>query len=133
MSTDERLTVLADMFRLMGDATRLSILFACLDRARAVGDIAQETGASPSLVSHHLRLLRAAHIVRAERQGQQVFYGAADAHIRDMLGDMLAHAAEPRLTVHLGPKARPGDGAPKTVPKTAPRLRAQPRRRRSAS
>ena len=50
---------------------------------------------SSSLVSHHLRLLRAARIVKSERQGKQVFYSAADAHISGVLHDMLEHIAEP--------------------------------------
>ncbi|MGE0653108.1 MAG: ArsR/SmtB family transcription factor [Alphaproteobacteria bacterium] len=109
MNASDKLTELADMFHLMGDPTRLSILFACLDRPRAVGDLAQETGASASLVSHHLRLLRAARIVRAERRGRQIFYCAADAHIRDVLRDMVAHAGEPQVTVHdnAQPPAKP--------------------------
>jgi DNA-binding transcriptional ArsR family regulator len=60
-----------------------------------VGAIAERLGLSPSLVSHHLRLLRAARIVRAERQGKQVFYRAADSHISAMLAGMLEHVAEP--------------------------------------
>jgi DNA-binding transcriptional ArsR family regulator len=43
-----------------------------------------------------LRLLRAARIVRAERQGKQVFYVAADRHISAMLGELLEHIAEPQ-------------------------------------
>lgn len=104
MTSDDRLAELADMFHLMGDPTRLSVLLSCLDRPRAVGDIASATRASLSLVSHHLRLLRAARIVRAERRGRQIFYCAADAHIRHMLADMVAHVAEPPLTGHVAPK-----------------------------
>ncbi|ASV98446.1 transcriptional regulator [Paraburkholderia aromaticivorans] len=86
---------LADLFRLLGDPTRLRIVLACLDERRAVGAIAGALGLSSSLVSHHLRLLRAARIVRAERQGKQVFYLAADRHISAMLAGMLEHVAEP--------------------------------------
>ncbi|EDT09649.1 transcriptional regulator, ArsR family [Paraburkholderia graminis C4D1M] len=86
---------LADLFRLLGDPTRLRIVLACVDGRRAVGAIADELGLSPSLVSHHLRLLRAARIVRAQRQGKQVFYFAADRHISAMLAGMLEHVAEP--------------------------------------
>jgi DNA-binding transcriptional ArsR family regulator len=82
------------MFRLLGDGTRLAIVIACLDGPRAVAAITQQTGATPSLVSHHLRLLRAARILRAERRGKQVFYSAADEHIRGVLSDMIEHAAE---------------------------------------
>lgn len=85
---------LAEMFRLLGDGTRLAIVIACLDGPRAVAAIAEQTGASPSLVSHHLRLLRAARILRAERRGKQVFYSAADEHIRSVLCDMIEHVAE---------------------------------------
>lgn len=95
LTDDERIVPLADLFRLLGDATRLRIVLACVQQRRAVGAIAEALGLSPSLVSHHLRLLRAARIVRAERMGKQVFYVAADAHISAMLGGMLEHVAEP--------------------------------------
>ena len=86
---------LADLFHLLGDATRLRIVLACLAQPTAVGDIAASLELSSSLVSHHLRLLRAARIVKAERQGKQVFYSAADAHISSLLANMFEHIAEP--------------------------------------
>ena len=98
LSTDDRddpVVPLADLFRLLGDPTRLRIVLACVDEQRAVGAIAESLGLSQSLVSHHLRLLRAARIVRAARQGKQVFYLAADRHISGMLAGMLEHVAEP--------------------------------------
>jgi DNA-binding transcriptional ArsR family regulator len=95
LDTDDRVVQIADLFRLLGDPTRLRIVLACVDERRAVGAIAGSLGLSPSLVSHHLRLLRAARIVRAERQGKQVFYVAADRHISGMLTDMLEHVVEP--------------------------------------
>ncbi|HEY6355004.1 MAG TPA: metalloregulator ArsR/SmtB family transcription factor, partial [Burkholderiaceae bacterium] len=64
------------------------------EKAIAVGDIAARLDLSGSLVSHHLRLLRAARIVKADRQGKQVFYTAADQHISRVLADMLEHIAE---------------------------------------
>jgi len=93
--TPEQNALLAEVFRLLGDPTRLRIVFACLDRAIAVGDIAAELTLSPSLVSHHLRLLRTAHVVRAERQGKNVLYVAADDHVRAVLRAMAAHVGEP--------------------------------------
>ena len=86
---------LADLFRLLGDASRLRIVITCLDAPVTVGDIAERLSLSPSLVSHHLRLLRAARVVRATRQGRNVFYVAADEHIRTVITDMLEHVAEP--------------------------------------
>ncbi|MDE1010706.1 MAG: metalloregulator ArsR/SmtB family transcription factor [Paraburkholderia fungorum] len=99
----ETIVPLADLFRLLGDPTRLRIVLACVEERRAVGAIAQGLGLSPSLVSHHLRLLRAARIVRAERQGKQVFYLAADRHISAMLTGMLEHVAEPAGEFPLDP------------------------------
>ena len=90
---------LADMFRLMGDASRLRIVLACLEAPVAVGDIAARLGLSPSLVSHHLRLLRAGRILKATRKGKQVFYAAADAHISRVVADMVAHVGEARHDV----------------------------------
>jgi ArsR family transcriptional regulator, lead/cadmium/zinc/bismuth-responsive transcriptional repressor len=92
---DERIAPLADLFRLLGDPTRLRIVLACVDDRISVGAIAEALGLSQSLVSHHLRLLRAARVVRAEREGKQVFYLAADAHISTMLAEMLEHVGEP--------------------------------------
>ena len=92
---DDQAVELAEMFRLMGDASRLRIILACLDGPMAVGDIAERLSLSQSLVSHHLRLLRAARILKAERRGKQVFYTPADAHISQVLADMCAHVNEP--------------------------------------
>jgi len=94
-ASDATVAQLADLFHLLGDPTRLRIVLACLDTPIAVSDIAAALQLSGSLVSHHLRLLRAARIVKSERQGKHVFYTAADAHISDVLTDMLEHIAEP--------------------------------------
>lgn len=95
IQSDDAVNQLADLFHLLGDPTRLRIVLACLPAPIAVGDMAATLDLSSSLVSHHLRLLRAARIVKAERQGKQVFYSAADAHITGVLADMLEHIAEP--------------------------------------
>jgi ArsR family transcriptional regulator, lead/cadmium/zinc/bismuth-responsive transcriptional repressor len=92
---DDHAPQVADLFRLLGDASRLRIVIACLTAPVTVGDIAERLSLSPSLVSHHLRLLRAARVVRPTRQGRHVFYVGADEHIRRIIGDMLEHVAEP--------------------------------------
>lgn len=93
--SDGAVAQLADLFHLLGDPTRLRIVLACLQAPVAVSGIAATLQLSSSLVSHHLRLLRAARILKAERHGKQVFYSAADAHISGVLRDMLEHIAEP--------------------------------------
>jgi DNA-binding transcriptional ArsR family regulator len=92
---DASVAQLADLFHLLGDPTRLRIVLACVPAPIAVSEIAASLELSSSLVSHHLRLLRAARIVKSGRQGKQVFYSAADAHISGVLRDMLEHIAEP--------------------------------------
>ena len=85
---------LADLFRLLCDPTRLKIVVSCLRTPLAVSDIADRLGLSVSLVSHHLRLLKGARLVRADRQGKQVYYQADDLHVRRMVEDMVTHITE---------------------------------------
>ena len=91
---EERAAELAEIFRLLGDGNRLRIAVACLDGPHCVGDITRLVGISPALVSHHLRLLRAARFVRSQKQGKQVFYAATDEHVRCVIRDMVAHVGE---------------------------------------
>ena len=92
---EDQAVEIAEIFHLLGDPTRLRIVTSCLDESRNVGEIAARVGISSSLTSHHLRLLKGARLVRAERRGKQVFYAAADEHIQRVLKDMLDHVAEP--------------------------------------
>ena len=92
--TNAQIAAMAQIYRLLGDATRLHILIACLATPLPVNEIARRVDASQSLVSHHLRALRAARLVRGHRQNRQVLYEADDEHVRHMLLDMIEHAAE---------------------------------------
>jgi len=93
--SDDQAVQLAEMFRLMGDPTRLRIILACLQGPTPVGTIAANLALSPSLVSHHLRLLRAARVLRGQRRGKQILYAVADEHISCVIADMLEHVVEP--------------------------------------
>lgn len=93
--SEDLATELAEMFRLMGDPSRLRIILVCLETPTSVGDIAEHLGLSNSLVSHHLRLLRAARVLRGQRRGKQIYYSAADHHVSRVIADMLEHVAEP--------------------------------------
>lgn len=86
--------ILAETFRLLGDQSRLKILLQCMHGSVAVGDIADSLDLSQSLVSHHLRLLRGARLVRGERQAKHIFYGIADQHVSQVLQDMTFHILE---------------------------------------
>ncbi|MES1942080.1 ArsR family transcriptional regulator [Salinisphaera sp. T5B8] len=85
---------LAEMFRLLGEPNRLSLVYACLEEPQSVQTLAADIDISMSLASHHLRLLRSARLLRAERRGKQVFYVAADAHVQRVLRDMVRHSDE---------------------------------------
>ncbi|MEM8837534.1 MAG: metalloregulator ArsR/SmtB family transcription factor [Pseudomonadota bacterium] len=82
---------LAETFGLLADPTRLSIVVACMEDEISAGDIAEQLNVSASLTSHHLRLLRAARILKSERRGKQVFYSMADACVHNVLEIMINH------------------------------------------
>lgn len=90
LNHDQR-TELADIFGLLADPTRLSIVLSCMDGEKAAGEIAEQLGLSPSLTSHHLRLLRSARILKSNRRGKQVFYAMADACVDSVLKIMIEH------------------------------------------
>lgn len=92
---DPRPELLADMFRLLGDPSRLKLVLALCEGASAASAAATRAGLSPQLASHHLRLLKAARLVRAMRKGREIHYDIADDHVRHMLDDMVAHVSEP--------------------------------------
>ncbi|MCB2102419.1 MAG: winged helix-turn-helix transcriptional regulator [Rhodobacterales bacterium] len=94
--SDDEAVEIAEIFRLLGDPTRLRVVVSCLDEPRSVGDIAQSIGATPSLVSHHLRLLKALRLVRADRRGRNVYYQAEDDHVRCVIRDLRDHVGEQR-------------------------------------
>src|SRR5260370_17013918 len=97
--SDDDATALADLFRLLGDPSRLRIVVSCLRTPLAVSDIAERLGLSVSLVTHHLRLLKGARLVRADRQGKPAFYGAHNVplppHAEDLLPPSRDHSAAP--------------------------------------
>ncbi|MFU0506355.1 ArsR/SmtB family transcription factor [Pseudaminobacter sp. NGMCC 1.201702] len=92
--SQNEVTILAETFRLLGDPSRLKILLSCLPGPISVGDIAEKLELSLTLVSHHLRLLRGARLVKGERQGKHIFYAIADEHVSQVLQDMATHIAE---------------------------------------
>ena len=95
MLNADQTTELAELFRLLGEPNRLGIVTACLDGPLSVGEITARLALSQSLVSHHLRLLRAARLLKAGRRGKQVFYSIPDCHVREMLTNMIEHLIEP--------------------------------------
>jgi ArsR family transcriptional regulator, lead/cadmium/zinc/bismuth-responsive transcriptional repressor len=85
---------IADLFRMLGDGTRVRILDTLAQGEQCVSDIAELVGMSESAVSHQLRLLRATRLVRVRRTGRQAFYALDDHHIIGLLHDARRHVQE---------------------------------------
>jgi DNA-binding transcriptional ArsR family regulator len=87
---------LTELFRMLGDQTRVRMLYALLEAGElCVCDIAAVVGAPETSVSHALRLLRTAGIVRNRRDGRMIYYSLEDAHVRlllDLSREHLRHA-----------------------------------------
>ena len=98
MSTIDAKTVegLTEIFRVLGDPTRVRILDALSRTELCVGDLAAQLGVSESAVSHQLRLLRSARLVRARRNGRMIFYTLDDLHVLALFDQGLRHVQEAR-------------------------------------
>ena len=94
MPDEEVLYDLAELFKLFGDSTRIKILYVLFAAELCVCDIAQLLGMSQSAISHQLRALKQAKLVRYRREGKQVFYSLADGHVRTILGQGMEHVGE---------------------------------------
>lgn len=93
-SDEEELIEMAELFKVFGDSTRIKILSILFDGERCVQDITDAAGASQSAVSHQLRILKQARLVKNRRQGKQVWYCLADDHVKTILGMAREHLEE---------------------------------------
>ena len=91
---EELLYDLADLFKVFSDTTRIKILYALMKEGKSVGAIADEVGASQSAVSHQLRILKQARLVRFRRDGKQVVYSLSDDHVYTMIAQGMVHICE---------------------------------------
>lgn len=94
MPDEETLFDLAELYKIFGDSTRIKILYALFEAEMCVCDIATLIGASMSAVSHQLRILKQASLVKFRRDGKTVFYSLADDHVRSILGQGMDHIKE---------------------------------------
>jgi DNA-binding transcriptional ArsR family regulator len=85
---------LTQFFRVLGDPTRVRILDALSTVELCVGDIAARLDVSESAISHQLRLLRSARIVRPRRAGRMIFYALDDRHVLTLFRQGLRHVQE---------------------------------------
>ena len=94
MPDEELLYDLADLFKVFSDTTRIKILYSLMTGERRVADIADTIGATQSAVSHQLRILKTARLVKFQRDGKSIIYSLADDHVYTMLAQGLSHICE---------------------------------------
>ena len=94
MPGDTRICDLADFFKIFGDRTRISILWALSESEMCVCDLCALLDMKQSAVSHQLKLLKHSRIVKHRREGKVVYYSLNDEHIRRVLNTGLQHVCE---------------------------------------
>ncbi len=94
MPEDEILYDLAELYKVFGDTTRIKILYVLFESDMCVCDIAQLLNMGQSAISHQLRVLKQAQLVRFRREGKQVIYSLADDHVRTIINNGMEHIME---------------------------------------
>lgn len=94
MLPEEDICDLADFFKVFGDSSRLKVLWAMKRGELCVTHLAEQLGMSAPAVSHQLKILRQSHLVRARRDGKNVYYALADDHVQKILELGLEHTYE---------------------------------------
>jgi ArsR family transcriptional regulator, lead/cadmium/zinc/bismuth-responsive transcriptional repressor len=92
--TSDTVEAVAEVFKLLGDPTRVRLVDALSHGERCVCDLATLIGLTESAVSHQLRLLRGARLVRVRRAGRQAFYSLDDHHVLGLVHDTRRHVEE---------------------------------------
>ena len=91
--TEKQKERLAEMFKAMGETSRLVILDILHEQPRCVTEIAEITKLSQSLASHHLRILRTSDVVKQTKQGRKVIYSLYDDHVSQIFELSVEHAS----------------------------------------
>lgn len=94
MPGEDSLYDLAELFRIFGDSTRIRILYVLFESEMCVCDIAQLLGMTQSAISHQLRALKNARLIKSRRDGKTVFYSLADSHVRTIMDQGREHISE---------------------------------------
>lgn len=94
MLSEEKLYNLAEFFSVFGDSTRIKILWALSESEMCVCDIAILLKITQSAISHQLRILKQAKLVKYRKSGKIVFYSLCDEHIKQIFNQWLNHISE---------------------------------------
>ncbi len=93
MADESKLFELAELYKVFGDSTRIKILYCLFEEEMCVCDIAEVLSMTTSAISHQLRLLKQAKLVRFRRDGKTVYYSLDDDHVRTIIGIGMEHIA----------------------------------------
>lgn len=85
---------LSEVFKVFGDPTRIKILWVLFDNEKCVYDISESLDMSQSAISHQLRVLKQARLVRSRRDGKNTFYSLNDEHVERIIEQVLIHIGE---------------------------------------
>ena len=91
---EDTLYDLTELFRIFADSTRVRILYVLFESEMCVCDIAALLGMTQSAISHQLRALKNARLVKSRRDGKTVFYSLADEHVKTILDQGIGHVTE---------------------------------------
>lgn len=94
MPSDDLLFDIAEVFKVFGDTTRMKIISALLEAELCVGDIAEITNSTQSAISHQLRVLKQAKLVKFRKDGKTVYYSLDDDHIAKLYEIAKKHIEE---------------------------------------
>ena len=94
MPSDDLLFDIAEVFKVFGDTTRMKIISALLEAELCVGDIAEITNSTQSAISHQLRVLKQAKLVKFRKEGKEVYYSLDDDHIIEIVKKGREHIEE---------------------------------------
>ena len=96
MPEDETLYELADFFKVLGDSTRIKILYALFSSEMCVQDLTEVLNMNQSAISHQLRILKQTGLVKYRKNGKHVFYSLDDDHVTQIIAQGMNHLSERR-------------------------------------
>ena len=94
MLSEKTFMKLSDLFKILGDYTRIKIIYSLFKKELCVCDIAALLNMSKSAISHQLRTLKQADLVKHRRDGKVVYYSLKDDHVKDIFEKGMEHIKE---------------------------------------
>ncbi|KHD86651.1 MULTISPECIES: ArsR/SmtB family transcription factor [Heyndrickxia] len=94
MTEDDSLNEMAELFKVLGDRTRIRILYALYQSEMCVCDLASLLEMTQSAISHQLRVLKQAKLVKNRKEGKVVYYSPADLHVMQIFMQAMDHVKE---------------------------------------